>query len=69
MSGNDRDQWDAQDQRFPIVELTEWYLVSRYPGLDEVALTISDVTVALAWVSDFMTVVRGYGPPESIEGC
>lgn len=40
---------DIIPQCFPIAELTEWYLVSRYPGLDEVALTISDVTAAFAW--------------------
>jgi len=55
-------------QRFPIAELTEWYVASRYPGLDEVALTVSDVTAALALVADFMIVVRGCGPPESIRG-
>jgi HEPN domain-containing protein len=49
---------------FPIVELSEWYLVSRYPGLEEVALAASDVMAALNLVSDFMTVVRGYGPPD-----
>jgi hypothetical protein len=31
-------------------------------------LAIADVTAALALVADFMTVVRGYGPPESIQG-
>jgi HEPN domain-containing protein len=56
---------DLIPQRFPIAEITEWYLVSRYPGLDEVPFTISDVTAALAFVANFMTVVRGYGPPES----
>ena len=44
--------------------LSEWYLVSRYPGLEEVALAASDVMAALNLVSDFMTVVRGYGPPD-----
>jgi HEPN domain-containing protein len=51
-------------QRFPIVELSQWYLVSRYPGLEEVALSISDVTAALAFVSDFMSTVRNHGPPD-----
>jgi hypothetical protein len=58
---------DLTPQRFPIVELSEWYLASRYLGLDEVAVTISDVAAALAFVADFMTLVRGYGPPESIQ--
>jgi HEPN domain-containing protein len=49
---------------FPIVELSEWYLVSRYPGLEEVELAASDVMTALNLVSDFMTVVHGYGPPD-----
>jgi HEPN domain-containing protein len=51
-------------QRFPIVEITEWYLVSRYPGLEDVALSTSDVTAALALVSDFITIVRSLGPPD-----
>lgn len=59
---------DLIPQRFSIAELTEWYLVSRYPGLDEVALTISDVTAAFALVADLMTAVRRRGPPESNQG-
>ncbi|HLK83333.1 MAG TPA: HEPN domain-containing protein [Xanthobacteraceae bacterium] len=51
-------------QPFPIVEISEWYMVSRYPGLEDIALSASDVTAALAWVSDFITVVRSQGPPD-----
>jgi HEPN domain-containing protein len=59
---------DLIPQRIPTAELSEWYVVSRYPGLDEVALTISDVATALASVTDFLKVVRGCGPQESIQG-
>ena len=57
---------DIIPQPFPMIELSEWYLASRYPGLDEAAVTISEVAAALAFVADFITSVRGYGPPESI---
>jgi HEPN domain-containing protein len=60
-----RPRWpELIPQHFPIVELSQWYLASRYPGLEEVALSISDVRAALTFVSDFIATVRSRGPSD-----
>jgi HEPN domain-containing protein len=60
-----RPRWpELIPQHFPIVELSQWYLASRYPGLEEVALSISDVRAALTSVSDFIATVRSRGPSD-----
>lgn len=54
-------------QHLPIAEVTEWYVVGRCPGLDEVTVTTSEMATALASAADFIACVRDCGPPETIE--
>ena len=52
---------------FPLAHLTSWYLVSRYPGLDESEPTLSSIRDALHAVEALLAEVRREIPPYPVE--
>jgi HEPN domain-containing protein len=49
---------------FPLARATNWYIDSRYPGIDEPALDFGDIAAAFAEAETLMSRVSQLVPPE-----
>lgn len=58
-----RTHWpDLLPDPFPLTALSQWYVTTRYPGIDEATPTSTEVTDALAAVQDLIRQFTGRSP-------
>lgn len=55
---------DVIPSPFPLARTTGWYVVSRYPGVDDPLLDAADIVEAVAEAEDLMSRVRLLIPVE-----
>ncbi len=50
---------------FPLADLSQWYLVSRYPGIDETAPTSKEITAAVGEIELLIAGATALSPVSS----
>ncbi len=56
---------DLLPSPFPLAAAGQWYVTTRYPGLDTASPTAAEVAEALEAVAALMARIAGRAPPEA----